>query len=117
MVKPIRHSLIFRIPHDLYARVKVAAFVKNISIARFIREALNEEVSAIDHHIDMNFFKGLERKKKAVGKNGLPYQTTRILMTTPAKASIKIYASEKNITMIQLANYALNEKLNREGFC
>ena len=110
MTKPIRHSLIFRIPHDLYARVKVAAFVKNISIARFIREALNEEVSATDHHIDMNFFKGVERKNKTVGKNGLPYQTT------PAKASIKIYASEKNITMIQLANYALNEKLKREGF-
>ena len=29
---------------------------------------------------------------------------------------MKIYAAERDITTIQLVNYALNEKLNREGY-
>ena len=116
MLKSFKHSLQFKIPHELYNRVKIASYVKNITIARFIREELSEEIVAPNHSINMNFFRVLERKNKTPGANGKPYQISRVRMSTQVKALIKSYAAEKSIYLIQLTNYALNEKLNREGF-
>ena len=110
------HSLKLQIPYQLFKRVKIAAAAMNMPNSRFIREAIHDQLISTDYKINMNFFRALERKNKTPGANGKPYQISRVRMSTQVKALIKSYAAEKSITLIQLTNYALNEKLNREGF-
>lgn len=115
-MKVTLHSLELKIPYQLFKRVKIAAAAMNITNSRFIREAIHEQLIAVDFKINMSFFRVLEREKKISSKTGRSYHIVRVRVSTQFKTLMKTYAVERDLTIIQLANYALNEKLNREGY-
>lgn len=115
-MKVTLHSLELKIPYQLFKRVKIAAAAMNITNSRFIREAIHEQLIAVDFKINMSFFRALEREKKISPKTGRSYHIVRVRVSTQFRTLMKIYAAERDITTIQLVNYALNEKLNREGY-
>lgn len=110
------HYLKLQIPYQLFKRVKIAAAAMNMPNSRFIREAIHDQLISIDYKINMNFFRVLEREKKISPKTGRSYHIVRVPVGTQFKTLMKTYAVERDLTIIQLANYALNEKLNREGY-